>query len=136
MRSLLLTLVVGLLTLVPSLALANPAMDGTWRVAVMKKGSEKTSLAKKDYTLVLTFNHSEKTWSARALAPGKQGKKGDDGEAKKERKREGTYRVEGEKVILESGKEKHELRVLVKGNQMILSPVDEPNVRLVALKVS
>lgn len=132
MRTLLITLALGLLTLLPSLALANPAMDGTWRVAVMKKGTEKTSLAKEDYTLVLTFDDKDKTWSARAIAPNK--KKASESDAP-ERKREGTYRVEGEKVILESGSEKHELRVLVKGNQMVLSPVDEPNTRLVALKV-
>ena len=36
MRKLAITLALGLLTLLPSLALANPAMDGTWRVAVMK----------------------------------------------------------------------------------------------------
>lgn len=132
MRKLAITLALGLLTLLPSLALANPAMDGTWRVAVMKKGTEKTSLAKEDYTLVLAFDHKDKTWSARAIAPNKK----KAAKAKEpERKREGTYRVEGEKVVLESGKEKHELRVLVQGNQMILSPVDEPNVRLVALKV-
>ena len=131
MRRLLITLALGLLTLLSSVALANPAMDGTWRVAVMKKGTEKTSLAKEDYTLVLTFDHKAKTWSARAVAPKKKGAKAESNE----RKREGTYRVEGEKVSLESGKDEHELRVIVQGKQMILSPIDEPNLRLVALKV-
>ena len=115
MRRFLLTIVLSLIaTLVPTLtaspAWANPAMDGTWRVAVMKDGTKKT-------------------WSATV--------KDDKGKDAKGKKRSGTYEAKGDKVTLtESGSKKsHELRVFVKGNQMVLSPVDRPKVRLVALKV-
>ncbi len=119
MRTLLLSLA---LLLVPSIAHANPAMDGVWRVAVMKKGAEKTSLAKKDYTLVLEFDNAKKTWSASVR-----------GDA--DRKNAGSYTVEGEKVVLDHAGRKHALRVLVNGNQMVLSPIDKPTIRLIALKV-
>lgn len=141
MRRLLLTVVLSLVaslipTLVTTPARANPAMDGTWRVAVMKKGTEKTSLSKKDYLLVLVFDHQAKTWSATVRS-----EKGEDDEGKagksEPRKRAGTYQTKGDKVVLtdDATDESHELKVFVQGRQMVLIPTQEPDLRLIALKV-
>ncbi|MCA9625389.1 MAG: hypothetical protein KC731_40480 [Myxococcales bacterium] len=117
----LLSLVLSLF--VSAVAHANPAMHGTWRVAVLKKGKDKQPLASKGFTLVLEFDHQAKTWAAST--------KGDHAEERK-----GTYTTNGEEVVLESGGTKYRLRVVVQGNQMILSPMDDPETRLVALKVN
>jgi hypothetical protein len=48
-----------------------------------------------------------------------------------------TNKAKGDKVVLTESttKKSHELRVYVKGDQMVLSPVDRPKLRLIALKV-
>ena len=106
-----------------AVSLANPAqIGGTWRAMVIKQGQEKTPL--KDYELLLTFDVDQGTWSAQTKKDGQ------------EQTTDGTYTVDDSYLILESrGGNSYPVRVTVTGNQLVLSPKEDPALRLVALRV-
>jgi hypothetical protein len=116
---------VALLLLVPALALGQgKGLTGTWKAVVLKKKDEKVSLTKDGFSLLIAIDDQAKTWQATAKT------------ASGEQKSEGTYTVDDQHVVFaEKNGRQHALRAHVEGNQLILSPKDDPDTRLVALRV-
>ncbi len=122
MRRLLPLLILLSLMAVAAVTLANPSqLGGTWRAMVLKQGDQKTKL--KDYELLLTFDTNQGSWSAQTTKDGEQ------------QTVEGTYLVDDVYVILETQGRSYPMRVTVTDNQLVLSPKDDPALRLIALRV-
>jgi hypothetical protein len=118
----LLAMLLGSATLVtaPS-AHANPALNGIWRVTVMKKGTERVKLD--GYSLLLAFQAGDKTWSAET--------KSDAGSSITK----GSYQIEGSVVTLSANGRTHPMTLVIDGNTLVIIPKSEPTMRLIALRV-
>ncbi len=121
MKAITATMVGLCLAVLAAPAHAAGGLDGLWRATVLKKGDERVKLS--DYSLVLSFDDKNKTWSAKTKA------------GSQETTTEGTYELSGNDVTLKSGGKPHPMRVIIDGNTLVISPKGDPSLRFVALRV-